>query len=118
MAEWNSVRKKLPKKSYQYLVYVHAPDDVQNTILDIEDENGEPIDWGFIAMAYFNKAQGGIWQMEYDNTAYGSDLSKIDTAKEYYISHWMDKPEKPKDDIFKHRKKTTLRPMTPEGDIL
>ena len=94
--KWNYVGHRPPDKNWPYLVYVHAPDDIQNDpVMFVDGDPNEKIDWGFISMAHFNKGQGGIWEMEYDRTAYGADLSKIDTKNEYYISHWMEMPRKP-----------------------
>lgn len=95
--KWISVREQLPEEPMYYIVYVHAPDDIQNDPIYEMTEDGEPIDWGFVSLAHFNKAQGGIWELEFDKTPYGSDLSKIDTKHDYYISHWMPKPDKPKE---------------------
>ena len=74
--KWIPVRERLPEEPMYYLVYVHAPDDVQNDPVYEMTEDGEPIDWGFVSLAHFNKAQGGIWELEFDKTPYGSDLSK------------------------------------------
>ena len=86
--------KYLPDKGGCYIVYVHAPNSMKEDPLYIPDE-GEDIDYGYITVAYFNKAQGGIWEMEFDKEAYGTDLTKIDTDNQYYISHWMSLPDKP-----------------------
>lgn len=95
MVKWISVKDRLPDKDYLYLVYVHPPKNEDG--LQILDDFEEPIEWGYVTLANYNLRQGGIWEMEFDHAAYGTNLNKINTNEEYYISHWMPIPEKPEE---------------------
>ena len=97
--EWISVRDALPDEGGYYQVAFTIPMS-ENEFKEIfTDDNGEPWNLNYVTMAYFNKAQGGIWQI--DNNVYGTNLDKIDTSRYDYISHWapmLDLPDelKPK----------------------
>ncbi len=97
MTDWIRVVDAIPEEDKYYLVYVHAPGDMDKDLFSQEDDNGKPVDWGYISLAYFNKRQGGFWEMEYTHEAYGTDLSKINLEECYYVSHWMPLPETPKE---------------------
>ena len=92
---WINVRDTLPEESGYYQVAMVVPVDDYLYL----DDGEEPWNLNYVTMAWFNMAQGGIWQI--DNNVYGTDLDKIDTSRYDYISHWapmLDLPDelKPK----------------------
>lgn len=93
---WIPVKYGLPKDPGYYIVYIHQQDHndghrIYDSVLD------EHIT-GFVYTAYFNVSQGGIWQTD-GHEVYGSDLNKVDTNNDYYISHWMPMPDEPEEGI-------------------
>ena len=99
--QWTSVRDGLPEVAGFYQVAFTIP-MVENELGNLfTDDDGEPWNLNYVTMAYFNKNQGGIWQI--DNSSYGTDLDKIDTSNYDYISHWAPMMELP-DELKPKRK--------------
>lgn len=90
---WIPVKYGLPKEEAYYLVYIHRNEQSNDPIFDsVLDAHYT----GYVYMAYFNARQGGIWHTDADSV-YGSDLEKVDTDTEFYISHWMPLPDPPEE---------------------
>ena len=88
MTKWTSVKNQLPEESGEYIVYIQMGNGVE--VPDFFGSN----DLSYVTSMYFKKGQG-LWLDEYDE-AYNADLSLVDTANEYHITHWMPLPQKPK----------------------
>lgn len=85
MAEWISVKDRLPKETGYYLICLYYP---QFEIFDIRSNE--------VTIAYYTM---------YDNLfctdlngAYNADISKVDTTGYHeYVTHWAPLPEPPKE---------------------
>lgn len=85
---WHRVEDELPKESNCYIVYLR-----QGTEMETPDwMGGEPL--SYVTEMGFNKEQM-LWQNGDD--AYNAILSAVDTKKDFHITHWMEKPEPPKE---------------------
>ena len=85
---WHMVEDELPKESNCYIVYLR-----QGTEMKTPDwMGGEPL--SYVTEMGFNKEQM-LWQNGDD--AYNAILSAVDTKKDFHITHWMEKPEPPKE---------------------
>ena len=93
---WIPVKYDLPKENVYCIVWMHPADNLKDDE-NMKDLFGDTLSMGYSIMAYFNKKQGGIWELEAGSEAYGSDLNKVDTEHEYYISHWMPMPDGPEE---------------------
>lgn len=88
LPKWVSVEDKLPEESGEYTVYIQM-----GTGVEVPDFFGSN-DLSYVTSVYFKKGQK-LWFDEYEES-YNADLSLVDTANEYHITHWMPLPQKPK----------------------
>jgi hypothetical protein len=88
LPKWVSVEDKLPEESGEYIVYIQM-----GTGVEVPDFFGSN-DLSYVTSMYFKERQK-LWLDEYDE-AYNADLSLVDTANDYHITHWMPLPQKPK----------------------
>lgn len=86
--KWVSVEDHLPEEAGEYIVYIQM-----GTGVEVPDFFGSD-DLSYVTSMYFKERQK-IWLAEYDE-AYNADLSLVDTANDYHITHWMPLPQKPK----------------------
>ena len=86
--KWVSVEDHLPEESGEYIVYIQM-----GTGVEVPDFFGSD-DLSFVTSMYFKERQK-LWLDEYDE-AYNADLSLVDTANDYHITHWMKLPKPPK----------------------
>ena len=84
--KWISVKNHLPEESGEYNVYIQM-----GTGVEVPDFFGSD-DLSYVTSMYFKKEQK-LWLDEYDE-AYNADLSLVDTANDYHVSHWMPLPQK------------------------
>ena len=86
--EWIDAEERLPDKPGMYLVVVHEYDGVTKEPYFSEGWDGSYIDF----LEYDDRQK--VWQNgQYD--AYNAVLSVVNKEESYYISHWMEGPEKP-----------------------
>ena len=88
MPKWVSVEDHLPEESGEYIVYIQM-----GTGVEVPDFFGSN-DLSYVTSMYFKERQK-LWLDEYDE-AYNADLSLVDTANDYHVTHWMPLPQKPK----------------------
>ena len=89
MSEWVNSRERLPQQGGLYLVCVHVPDK-DTDALGLHIEYG---DRSYVDCLAFD-AEQDIWQNKpWDS--YNAHLDHVDTDNSYYISHWMELPDKP-----------------------
>lgn len=88
MPKWVSVEDHLPEESGEYIVYIQM-----GTGVEVPDFFGSN-DLSYVTSMYFKERQK-LWLDEYDE-AYNADLSLVDTANDYHVTHWMPLPKKPK----------------------
>lgn len=86
--KWISVEDHLPEESGEYIVYIQM-----GTGVEVPDFFGSD-DLSYVTSMYFKESQK-LWLDEYDE-AYNADLSLVDTANDYHVTHWMPLPQKPK----------------------
>ena len=86
--KWISVEDRLPEESGEYIVYIQM-----GTGVEVPDFFGSN-DLSYVTSMYFKERQK-LWLDEYDE-AYNADLSLVDTANDYHVTHWMPLPQKPK----------------------
>lgn len=86
--KWVSAEDHLPEESGEYNVYIQM-----GTSVEVPEFFGSN-DLSYVTSMYFKKEQK-LWLDEYDE-AYNADLSLIDTANDYHVTHWMPLPKKPK----------------------
>lgn len=87
---WIPVEEKLPEQPGDYIVFLKSPENIRKQWL----EYGFDDDGSYVATAFYNDSQR-IWEME--NEAYNTDLGKVDMDDDYAITHWMPKPDRPKE---------------------
>lgn len=83
--QWISVNDRLPSESDCVLVNVHYP-ETPSYLPDAENE---------VTMAYYTPYDNLFVTL--DNEAYNGDLSRCDTKKHHYVSHWTPCPEPPRE---------------------
>lgn len=88
MPKWVSVEDKLPEESGEYTVYIQM-----GTGVEVPDFLGSN-DLSYVTSVYFKKRQK-LWFDEYEES-YNADLSLVDTANDFHVTHWMELPEPPK----------------------
>lgn len=88
MPKWVSVEDKLPEESGEYTVYIQM-----GTGVEVPDFFGSN-DLSYVTSVYFKKGQK-LWFDEYEES-YNADLSLVDTANDFHVTHWMPLPQKPK----------------------
>lgn len=88
LTKWVSVEDKLPEESGEYIVYIQM-----GTGVEVPDFFGSN-DLSYVTSIHFRKEQN-IWFDEYDES-YNADLSLVDTANAFHVTHWMPLPQKPK----------------------
>lgn len=88
MPKWVSVEDKLPEESGEYTVYIQM-----GTGVEVPDFFGSN-DLSYVTSVYFKKGQK-LWFDEYEES-YNADLSLVDTANDFHVTHWMPLPKKPK----------------------
>lgn len=86
--KWISVNEKVPEESGEYTVYIQM-----GTGVEVPDFFGSN-DLSYVTSMYFKKQQK-LWFDEYDES-YNADLSLVDTANDFHVTHWMPLPQKPK----------------------
>jgi len=87
---WHRVEDgDLPKETGRYIVYLRQGTEVETP----EWMGGEPL--SYVTEMGFDKGQM-LWQEGDD--AYNAVLDLVDTEKEFHVTHWMEKPEPPKED--------------------
>lgn len=85
---WHRVEKGLPKETGHYIVYLRQGTEVETP----EWMGGEPL--SYVTEMGFDKGQM-LWRDGDD--VYNASLSLVDTANEFHVTHWMEKPEPPKE---------------------
>lgn len=87
---WRRVEslEDLPKESGTYIVYLRQGTKVETP----EWMGGEPL--SYVTEMAFDREQM-LWRA--DDDAYNAILSFVDTEKDFHVTHWMDKPEPPKE---------------------
>ena len=88
-SQWHRVEDGLPKESNCYIVYLRQGTEMKTP----EWMGGEPL--SYVTEMGFEKGQM-LWRDGDD--AYNASLSLVDTANEFHVTHWMEKPEPPKED--------------------
>lgn len=88
---WHRVESKedLPKDSNTYIVYLRQGTKVETP----EWMGGEPL--SYVTEMAFDREQM-LWRA--DDDAYNAILSFVDTERDFHVTHWMEKPEPPKED--------------------
>lgn len=87
---WHRVEDEgLPKETRCYIVYLRQGTEAETP----EWMGGEPL--SYVTEMGFDKGQM-LWRDGDD--AYNASLSLVDTANEFHVTHWMDKPEPPKEE--------------------
>ena len=86
--KWVSVEDHLPEQSGEYIVYIQM-----GTGVEVPDFLGSN-DLSYVTSVYFKKRQK-LWFDEYEES-YNADLSLVDTANDFHVTHWMELPEPPK----------------------
>ena len=86
--KWVSVEDRLPEESGEYIVYIQM-----GTGVEMPDFFGSD-DLSYVTSMYFKESQK-LWLDEYDEV-YNADLSLVDTANDFHVTHWMPLPQKPK----------------------
>lgn len=86
---WHRVEEEgLPKETRCYIVYLRQGTEVETP----EWMGGEPL--SYVTEMGFDKGQM-LWRDGDD--VYNASLSLVDTANEFHVTHWMEKPEPPKE---------------------
>ena len=90
--QWHKVESKedLPKESDTYIVYLRQGTKVETP----EWMGGEPL--SYVTEMAFDRGQM-LWRV--DDDAYNAVLSLVDTEREFHVTHWMEKPNPPKEII-------------------
>ena len=78
----------MPEESGEYIVYIQM-----GTGVEMPDFFGSD-DLSYVTSMYFKESQK-LWLDEYDEV-YNADLSLVDTANDFHVTHWMPLPQKPK----------------------
>lgn len=86
MPKWVSVDDQLPEESGEYIVYIQM-----GTSVEVPDFFGSN-DLSYVTSMYFKERQK-LW-LDEDDEAYNADLSLVDTANDYHVTHWMPLPQK------------------------
>ena len=87
--EWHRVEEEgLPKETRCYIVYLRQGTEVEMP----EWMGGEPL--SYVTEMGFEKGQM-LWRDGDD--AYNASLSLVDTAHEFHVTHWMEKPKPPEE---------------------
>ena len=88
---WHRVEswENLPEESGPYIVYLRQGTKVETP----EWMGGEPL--SYVTEMAFDRRQM-LWRA--DNDSYNAVLSFVDTEREFHVTHWMEKPEPPKED--------------------
>lgn len=87
---WHRVESKedLPKENDTYIVYLRQGTKVETP----EWMGGEPL--SYVVEMEFDREQM-LWRA--DDDAYNAILSFVDTERDFHVTHWMEKPEPPKE---------------------
>lgn len=87
---WHRVEslEDLPEESNTYIVYLRQGTKVETP----EWMGGEPL--SYVTEMAFDRGQM-LWRV--DDDAYNAVLSLVDTEREFHVTHWMEKPEPPKE---------------------
>ena len=83
---WIKCSERLPEESGEYIVYIQM-----GTGVEVPDFFGSN-DLSYVTSMYFKERQK-LW-LDEDDEAYNADLSLVDTANDYHVTHWMPLPQK------------------------
>lgn len=88
---WHRVESSedLPKENNTYIVYLRQGTESKTP----EWMGGEPL--SYVTEMAFDREQM-LWRA--DDDAYNAILSFVDTERDFHVTHWMEKPEPPKED--------------------
>lgn len=86
---WHRVEESLPKESNTYIVYLRQGTEAETP----EWMGGDPL--SYVTEMAFDREQM-LWRA--DDDAYNAILSFVDTERDFHVTHWMEKPEPPKED--------------------
>ncbi len=88
---WHRVEsfEDLPEESNTYIVYLRQGTKVETP----EWMGGEPL--SYVTEMAFDRGRM-LWRDGDD--AYNAVLAFVDTEREFHVTHWMEKPEPPKED--------------------